>query len=183
MSPSKRSGGKAKGKGGKGCGRKTRTPDDFDICFAWNNRDQRCRLWEGALLPDLFWTASGPQVQEGHSWGRRRFQQMTEEPGISPSLGKTVDDQGKKRRDQVTPGSSDDKFPHAIQMLMRYVMGQVKECSMSRPKRVRDPVDAKAEGDHIMIGGWEVSEGKGNKKGRWFAIELSRKNAPWALYT
>ena len=31
-----------------------------------------------------------------------------------------------------------------------------------------------------MIGGWEVLEGKEGKKGRWFAIELNRKNAPWA---
>ena len=40
----KRSGGKSKGKGGKGRGLKTRTPDGRDICFAWNNRDQRCRF-------------------------------------------------------------------------------------------------------------------------------------------
>lgn len=34
---------KGKGKGKAGRGLHTRTPDGRDICFAWNNRDQRCR--------------------------------------------------------------------------------------------------------------------------------------------
>ena len=57
---------------------------------------------------------------------------------------------------------------------------------MSAPKKVREHtreafrIDAKAEGDHIMIGGWEILEEGKEEKGRWFAIELNRKNAPWA---
>ena len=36
-------GGKGKSKGKKGKGLKSHTPDGKPICFAWNNRDQRCR--------------------------------------------------------------------------------------------------------------------------------------------
>ena len=86
---------------------------------------------------------------------------------------------------QLSPGTY-AKFPDAIKILMKYVMSQVKECPMSKPKRVKDHtreafrIDAKAEGDHIMLGGWEVLDEQDNRKGRWFAIELNRKNAPWA---
>ena len=55
--------------------------------------------------------------------------------------------------------------------MMRYVMSQVADFPMSKPKRVKDyareafRVDSKAEGDHVMIGGWEVLDEKGSKKG------------------
>ena len=44
--------------------------------------------------------------------------------------------------------------------------------------------DAKAEGDCVVIGGWEVRTALGitvdQKDARWFKVELNRKNAPWA---
>eukprot|EP00435_Cladocopium_sp_Y103_P012590 s2362_g3.t1 len=78
------------------------------------------------------------------------------------------------------------KFPDAIRVLLQYVMKQVAGCPMAKPKRTRDHVreafraDAKAEGAVIVIGGWEVLEGKEKRYGRWFSIELNRRNAPWA---
>ena len=41
-------------------------------------------------------------------------------------------------------------------------------------------VDAKAEGECIVIGGWEILRGDRVEKGRWFSIRLNRHNAPWA---
>ena len=59
---------------------------------------------------------------------------------------------------------------------------------MTRPRRWEDEVlemfrvDAEAEGDHIVIGGWEVPvpESGSTMDARWFSVTLNRKNAPWA---
>ena len=40
-------------------------------------------------------------------------------------------------------------------------------------------VDAKAEGEEIVIGGKSYDRGR-TEKARWFSIRLNRKNAPWA---
>jgi len=39
--------------------------------------------------------------------------------------------------------------------------------------------DAKAEGTLVRVGGWECLGGTPPSKARWFAVELTRKNAPW----
>ena len=76
---------------------------------------------------------------------------------------------------RLAPGTY-AKFPDAIKIMMEYVLSQVKDCPMSAPKKVRKHtreafrIDAKAEGDHIMIGGWEILEEGKEEKGRWFAI-------------
>ena len=41
-------------------------------------------------------------------------------------------------------------------------------------------VDAKAEGDYIVVGGWGVPESNSAFDARWFSVVLNRKNAPWA---
>eukprot|EP00435_Cladocopium_sp_Y103_P032404 s306_g8.t1 len=57
---------------------------------------------------------------------------------------------------------------------------------MSKPRRVEERsreafrVDAKAEGECIVIGGWEVLTSQSADRGRWFSIHLNRRNAPWA---
>eukprot|EP00971_Amphidinium_carterae_P302378 6008570-Amphidinium_carterae.1 len=41
--------------------------------------------------------------------------------------------------------------------------------------------DAKAEGDKIVLGGWETFRSRGGtRRARWFSMELNRKSAPWA---
>ena len=42
-------------------------------------------------------------------------------------------------------------------------------------------MDAKAEGDTVVIGGWLSAEGARTKDARWFAVQLTRKSAPWAF--
>ena len=41
-------------------------------------------------------------------------------------------------------------------------------------------MDAKAEGDYIVVGGWGVPESNSAFDARWFSVVLYRKNAPWA---
>ena len=41
--------------------------------------------------------------------------------------------------------------------------------------------DAKAEGQCVVIGGWECLGGVPPGKARWFSTRLDRKNAPWAF--
>jgi hypothetical protein len=40
--------------------------------------------------------------------------------------------------------------------------------------------DAKAEGERIVLGGWELDSAADSRKSRWFSIELGRRELPWA---
>eukprot|EP00438_Fugacium_kawagutii_P021415 Skav230573 [mRNA] locus=scaffold971:152920:156087:- [translate_table: standard] len=78
------------------------------------------------------------------------------------------------------------RFPDAVRILLQFVQQQIRDEPMSRPKKIKEfareafRVDAKAEQDKIVIGGWEVGEGGSTKDSRWFSIHLDRKSAPWA---
>ena len=41
--------------------------------------------------------------------------------------------------------------------------------------------DAKAEGDNVCIGGWEVMGWANPAEARWFSIRLTKKNASWVF--
>ena len=41
--------------------------------------------------------------------------------------------------------------------------------------------DAKAEGMKVVVGGWECLGGRNPKEARWYAVEMTRENAPWAF--
>jgi hypothetical protein len=41
--------------------------------------------------------------------------------------------------------------------------------------------DAKAEGGRAWIGGWEICEGLSTLQSRWFALEITRAEAPWVF--
>ena len=41
--------------------------------------------------------------------------------------------------------------------------------------------DAKAEGNAVAIGGWRTAGGVPASQAPWFAVELTRVNAPWAF--
>ena len=83
----------------------------------------------------------------------------------------------------LSPGTY-AKFPAAVGILMEYIRMQISVEPMSKPRRVseRSPevfrVDAKAEGECIVIGGWELSPSGRREDSRWFSIRLIRKNAP-----
>ena len=40
--------------------------------------------------------------------------------------------------------------------------------------------DAKAEGDTIVVGGWELAVCEGTSGARWFSLRLARQDIPWA---
>ena len=42
-------------------------------------------------------------------------------------------------------------------------------------------MDAKAEGQTVVIGGWKSQGGCKTKDAAWFSLELTRKTAPWAF--
>eukprot|EP00435_Cladocopium_sp_Y103_P040223 s3631_g10.t3 len=78
------------------------------------------------------------------------------------------------------------RFPDAVSVLLDFVEEEIRKEPMSKPKRLSDEVveafrvDAEAEGEKIVIGGWEVNESGLTSDARWFSITLTRKNAPWA---
>ena len=86
----------------------------------------------------------------------------------------------------VLPQGAFSKFPDAVRVLLEYVKDQAGREAMTKPLRLRRGcreafrVDAKAEGEKIVIGGWEIPEGNEQSKARWFSITLDRKSAPWA---
>ena len=40
--------------------------------------------------------------------------------------------------------------------------------------------DAKAEGELVVVGGWEVVDGDDTSQSRWFSVTLTKSTAPWA---
>ena len=77
-------------------------------------------------------------------------------------------------------------FPPAVVTLLQFISDEVKRRPMRRARRAEPSrmdcfrVDASASGDTIRIGGWESWGGVSHRKARWFAVELTRKTAPWA---
>ena len=86
----------------------------------------------------------------------------------------------------VLKGGTFAKMPDAVAILLRFVERQICGEPMSRVRPVSsDPidafrVDAKAEGEEIVIGGWESYDGGKTEGARWFSIRLNRRTAPWA---
>ena len=86
----------------------------------------------------------------------------------------------------VLKGGTFAKFPDAVIVLLKFVLSQIKEEPMARavmPKK--EPVDvfrvdAKAEGELIVLGAWESYGGIDTKDAKWFSVRLTRKTAPWA---
>ena len=78
------------------------------------------------------------------------------------------------------------QFPDAIKILLGFIAQQLKGCSMEIAKRMPENIeevfriDAKAEGEKIVVGGWECHGGTPTEKSRWFSVELTRRTAPWA---
>ena len=86
----------------------------------------------------------------------------------------------------VLKGGIFAKTPDAVALLLKFIEKQIQEEPMTKVSRVKeDPVDAfridaKAEQEEIVIGGWETYDGACMEKARWFSIRLNRRNAPWA---
>ena len=87
----------------------------------------------------------------------------------------------------VLRGGTFSKMPDAVAILLTYVRKQIEGDPMVKVRAVSKQrveafrIDAKAEGEKIVIGGWE-SMGRQDTRGtRWFSMELDRKSAPWAF--
>ena len=77
-------------------------------------------------------------------------------------------------------------FPKAVAILLAYIRREVNKSPMrgvkEYPPEAEDyiRIDAKAEQDKIVIGGWETSGGANTRQARWFSVKLGRKEFPWA---
>ena len=79
------------------------------------------------------------------------------------------------------------RLPEAVRSILSLIEREVERKPMSVPRRVPEVsveifrVDAKAEKDLVVIGGWEVPESGGTWEAKWFSMNVTRKNAPWAF--
>ena len=79
------------------------------------------------------------------------------------------------------------KMPEAVSLLLTYVKKQIEGDPMVKVRAVERQaieafrIDAKAEGEKVVIGGWESLGSSDTSEARWFSIELDRRSAPWAF--
>lgn len=77
-------------------------------------------------------------------------------------------------------------FPKAVAILLAYVCREVNKSPMrgvrEYPLEIEDffRIDAKAEQDKIVIGGWETLGNSCTQNARWFSVKLGRREVPWA---
>ena len=73
-----------------------------------------------------------------------------------------------------------------VRLILEHIRHEVVCASMTPPRPLPTQVgelfrvDAKAQGDKIVIGGWECLGSVGPKDARWFSVKLDRTTAPWA---
>ena len=78
-------------------------------------------------------------------------------------------------------------MPEAIAVLLLWIRSKVADMATRhcRPLRVDTGevfrVDAKAEGDLVVVGGWESYGGCLPEDARWFSVQLTKVSAPWAF--
>ena len=80
------------------------------------------------------------------------------------------------------------QLPWSITFILRLLEtemrgeGRVEEIRLvTKDLGVAFRADAKAEGQCVRIGGWECLGGTRPAEARWFAVDLTRTNAPWAF--
>ena len=80
------------------------------------------------------------------------------------------------------------RVPWAIRFLFHFLAEEFSEDRRAITVRPRSEdvgmafrADAKAEGQLACVGGWECLGGVGPSEARWFSLELTRENAPWAF--
>ena len=78
--------------------------------------------------------------------------------------------------------------PWSVSFILCFLSTELKRGGRTtavRPRQVHlGPVfraDAKAEGQVVVLGGWECRDGCHPSAARWFQVELTRKTAPWAF--
>ena len=86
----------------------------------------------------------------------------------------------------VVPASSFLTPPPAVLLCLRWIArkldhgARLADCRL--PKHDAGELfrtDAKAEGDNVVIGGWECRDGTLPGQARWFSVRLCPANSPW----
>ena len=79
------------------------------------------------------------------------------------------------------------ELPILLRLVFRFLCG---ELAAARTVSCRDDwqdagelyrVDAKAEGDDVVVAGWATGPEPDTTKARWFSLRLTRANAPWVF--
>jgi len=80
-------------------------------------------------------------------------------------------------------------LPAALRIILKWIADQIEKCDLVtlkfvKPKRLGKffKADAKAEGEDVCEGGYEVTDPKAPLcTCRWYSITINRENAPWAF--
>ena len=79
------------------------------------------------------------------------------------------------------------KLPVMIVLIMKYLAEEIGRVRMMpcvlKAKQLGEVyrLDAKAEGDKVVIGGWRTAGGLKTSEAPWFSVALTRSTAPWAF--
>ena len=71
-----------------------------------------------------------------------------------------------------------------LNFLVRELAGAGRLAEIRPKTRDLGPIfraDAKAEGQEVVIGGWECANGTPPATARWFSVKLDRSTAAWAF--
>ena len=87
----------------------------------------------------------------------------------------------------VLPPGAVLPVPAMVQLCLRYLATELESGARLLPCRVvaSEPVelfrtDARADGEEVWIGGWEITRGGRREGARWFMEKLSREDCGWA---
>ena len=87
----------------------------------------------------------------------------------------------------VVPDGAVRPIPVVLQLLMKWIRDRIADRRMiplaptAKPLRRTFMADAKAEGQLVVVGGFELLAGLSTKQSRWFSYRLDPLNAPWAF--
>ena len=80
------------------------------------------------------------------------------------------------------------QLPWSVAFILSFIASELRSggrTTLVRPRSLHlGPVfraDAKAEGQQVVLGGWECRDGCPPSRARWFQLELTRRTAPWAF--
>ena len=85
------------------------------------------------------------------------------------------------------PRFAQPKLPLMLILVMKFLAEELKGThTMPCERRAMDigeafRMDAKAEGDTVVIGGWRTAGGLKASDAPWFSVQLTRATAPWAF--
>ena len=85
------------------------------------------------------------------------------------------------------PRFAKPKLPIMVVLILKYLAAELREVrAMACERRATHlgevfRMDAKAEGDNVVIGGWRSINGTKAADAAWFSVTLTRSTAPWAF--